>query len=79
MAPGLPAFELHLVRDIVESQSVSTSQVAEEAECSKLSDSTLTSCPLVSPENGTPEFWKLTIRNRHLQFGRYPHKGGDQR
>lgn len=36
MSPRLPASKLHLIRDMVESQSLTTSQMAEEAECSKL-------------------------------------------
>jgi hypothetical protein len=36
MAPRLPASKLHLIRDMIESQSLTTSEMAEEAECSKL-------------------------------------------
>ncbi|KAJ5146627.1 uncharacterized protein N7515_001191 [Penicillium bovifimosum] len=36
MAPRLPLSKLHLIRDMIESQSLSTSQMAEEAECSKV-------------------------------------------
>lgn len=35
MAPRLPPSKLHLIRDMIESQSLSTSQMAEEAECSQ--------------------------------------------
>lgn len=35
MAPRLPPSKLHLIRDMIESQSLTTSQVAEEADCSK--------------------------------------------
>ena len=36
MAPRLPTSKLHLIRDMIESQSFTTSQMAEEAECTKL-------------------------------------------
>ena len=36
MAPRLPPSKLYLIRDMIESQSLTTSQMAEEAECSKL-------------------------------------------
>ncbi|ODM18131.1 hypothetical protein SI65_06002 [Aspergillus cristatus] len=36
MAPRLPLSKLYLIRDMIESQSLTTSQMAEEAECSKL-------------------------------------------
>lgn len=35
MAPRLPLSKLHLIRDMIESQSITTSQMAEEAECSQ--------------------------------------------
>ena len=36
MAPRLPSSKLYLINDMIESQSLTTSQMAEEAECSKL-------------------------------------------
>ncbi|OQD72532.1 hypothetical protein PENANT_c242G05870, partial [Penicillium antarcticum] len=36
MAPRLPPSKLHLIRDMIESQSFTTSQMAEEAECTKV-------------------------------------------
>lgn len=36
MAPKLSTWKLHLIRDMIESQSFTTSQVADEAECTKL-------------------------------------------
>jgi hypothetical protein len=36
MAPKLAIWKLHLIRDMIESQSFTTSQMAEEAECTKL-------------------------------------------
>jgi transposase len=36
MAPRLSLSKLHLIRDMIESQSLSMSQMAEEAECSKV-------------------------------------------
>lgn len=36
MAPRLPTSKLHLIRDMIESQSFTTSQMAEEAESTKL-------------------------------------------
>ena len=36
MAPRLPSSKLYLISDMIESQSLTTSQMAEEAECSKL-------------------------------------------
>ena len=36
MAPRLSLSKLYLIRDMIESQSLTTSQMAEEAECSKL-------------------------------------------
>lgn len=36
MAPRLPLSKLHPIRDMIESKSLTTSQMAEEAECSKL-------------------------------------------
>lgn len=36
MAPRLPASKLNFIRDMIDSHSFSTSQMAEEAECSKL-------------------------------------------
>jgi hypothetical protein len=36
MAPRLSTSKLHLVRDMIERQSFTTSQMAEEAECTKL-------------------------------------------
>lgn len=35
MAPRLPPSKLHLIRDMIESQSLSISKMAEEAECSQ--------------------------------------------
>ena len=35
MAPRLPPAKLHLIRDMIESQSLGTSKMAEEAECSQ--------------------------------------------
>lgn len=36
MTPRLPVSKLRLIRDMIKSQSLTTSQMAEEAECSKL-------------------------------------------
>jgi hypothetical protein len=36
MAPRLPASKLDLIRDMIESQSFTTSQMAAEAGCSKV-------------------------------------------
>ncbi|KAI2681221.1 hypothetical protein DTO013E5_7825 [Penicillium roqueforti] len=36
MAPRLAPSKLHLIRDMIESQSLTTTQMAEEAECSKV-------------------------------------------
>lgn len=36
MAPKLSTWKLHLIRDMIESQSFTTSQMADEAECTKL-------------------------------------------
>lgn len=36
MAPRLSISKLHLIRDMIENQSFTTSQMAEEAECTKL-------------------------------------------
>lgn len=36
MAPRLPPSKLHLIRDMIECQSFTTSQMAEEAECTKV-------------------------------------------
>jgi hypothetical protein len=36
MAPRLPPSKLHLIRDMIVSQSLNTSQMAEETECSKV-------------------------------------------
>ena len=35
MAPRLPLSKLHFIRDMIQSQSLTTSQMAEEAECSE--------------------------------------------
>lgn len=35
MAPRLPASKLHFIRDMIQSQSLTTSQMADAAECSE--------------------------------------------